>query len=505
MKKFTDFSPSLTGKFSFSKFLSENKEPNIKDKKLDAFYDTLEAAVDSGKEFKEESNHYTYSKEVENVQAALNFLGYELPRYGVDGKFGPETGAAVAKFKKDHPIAVKLGKAILERDAADAFILGVRQAGGEVPREGEIDGGGPITDDIAKIFPNVVSEIEKLGIEVKVSGANDMFHQGRNSRHTKGEAVDFTISPNSTEARIAVEKVIRNFMATLDGLSYINEYDKPSAHATGGHFHISFRPGDPENGGIGLVGNDYVPAPVKIEGTDLVGIESGEVITPNFIKALIDMLMKKGFTEDDLENYSKKLGPSVVNLDIKDFDGIVAQVIDKLEGGYYHPDMLADGRIKDSRYGNSGETMMGIDRVAGGSINTTPEGVEFWKMIDAANARQEWDWGYRGGALEDKLRDLAGKMIKRNYDKYAQQYLSSKALDIVNNDPRLLFNFVYAVWNGPGWFQRFAKVINDAVNGGETDPATLAQIAVKTRVDSDNSLIAQGGRKIDGLLGTQVA
>ena len=71
-----------------------------------------------------------------------------------------------------------------------------------------------------------------------------------------------------------------------------------------------------------MVGDDYAPAPVKIEGTDLVGIESGETITPNFIKALVDMLKKKNFTEEDLENYSKKLGPSVIDLDIKDFDGI---------------------------------------------------------------------------------------------------------------------------------------------------------------------------------------
>jgi hypothetical protein len=40
-------------------------------------------------------------------------------------------------------------------------------------------------------------------------------------------------------------------------------------------------------------------------------------------------------------------------------------IIEKLEGGYYHPDMLTDGRIKDGRYGGSGETMFGIDRKTG--------------------------------------------------------------------------------------------------------------------------------------------
>jgi len=189
-------------------------------------------------------------------------------------------------------------------------------------------------------------------------------------------------------------------------------------------------------------------------------------------------------------------------LNVKDFDGIVAQVIDKLEGGYYHPDMLEDGRVKDSRYGASGETMMGIDRKAGGSINTTPEGIEFWNIIDSADARTNWKWGYRGGHLEDQLRDLAGKMIKRSYDSFATRYLSPKALEIVNNDPKLLFNFVYSAWNGPGWFQKFAKKVNDAVESGITDPEELAKVAVRARLESGNSLIAQGGEKIDNLLGT---
>lgn len=45
-----------------------------------------------------------HQKEVETVQIALVLLGYELPKHGIDGLFGPETAAAVKEYKKDNGI-----------------------------------------------------------------------------------------------------------------------------------------------------------------------------------------------------------------------------------------------------------------------------------------------------------------------------------------------------------------------------------------------------------------
>ena len=45
-----------------------------------------------------------YQKNVELIQIALVLLGYELPKQGVDGLFGPETAAAVRKYKSDNNI-----------------------------------------------------------------------------------------------------------------------------------------------------------------------------------------------------------------------------------------------------------------------------------------------------------------------------------------------------------------------------------------------------------------
>ena len=43
-----------------------------------------------------------YNPKVEAVQIALTLLGYELPRYGIDGLFGPETSKALGLFVRDN-------------------------------------------------------------------------------------------------------------------------------------------------------------------------------------------------------------------------------------------------------------------------------------------------------------------------------------------------------------------------------------------------------------------
>lgn len=185
--------------------------------------------------------------------------------------------------------------------------------------------------------------------------------------------------------------------------------------------------------------------------------------------------------------------------DATEFDEIVGKVIDSLEGGYYHPDMLKDGRVKDSRYGASGETMMGIDRKTGGTINTSTEGKQFWSIIDGKNARTKWKWGYKGGDQEETLKRLVAKMIKPLYDLYCEKYLSEESKKLIDKDPKLMFNFIYAVWNGPGWFQKFAKELNGEVKKG-TKGTALAKFAVGLRSKDSNSLIAQGGKKIEKIL-----
>ena len=196
-------------------------------------------------------------------------------------------------------------------------------------------------------------------------------------------------------------------------------------------------------------------------------------------------------------------------VDEKRFNAMTQVVIDKLEGGYYHPDMLKDGRVKDARYGTSGETMFGIDRRQGGSINDTIAGKKFWGIIDQANARSNWKWNYKGGELSNQLKPLVSQMMLPQYENLANRYLSPQSKAIVDNDNRLLFHFIYGTWNGSGWFKKFADDINKSVAKGQTNPDELVKVAISSRTQeglkagsSPNSLIAQGGNKIANFINT---
>ena len=96
----------LTGKEEKGEAKQKTGEPDVTDSVITEFYKTLQDFADSGKSIEvQKFGSMQYSKMVEDIQAALVFLGYPLPKYGVDGLFGPETAKAIKLFndstKKD--------------------------------------------------------------------------------------------------------------------------------------------------------------------------------------------------------------------------------------------------------------------------------------------------------------------------------------------------------------------------------------------------------------------
>jgi hypothetical protein len=182
-----------------------------------------------------------------------------------------------------------------------------------------------------------------------------------------------------------------------------------------------------------------------------------------------------------------------------DFTTLTGKVIDELEGGYYHPNMKNRLNYDWSKYGASGETMFGIDRLKGGSINNTNTGREFWRLIDNANAKNTWDWNDKGGQLGERLKVLAAQMMKPQYESYTRSYLTPEAQKIINSSKALTFNFIYATWNGPGWFEKFAKKFNEDVKNNLSVNELIKKV-LEYRRDSGNSIIVDTGKKMFPLL-----
>lgn len=212
-----------------------------------------------------------------------------------------------------------------------------------------------------------------------------------------------------------------------------------------------------------------------------------------------------------------------VTKDAADFKTVTKQVIANLEGGYFNPKTHATG---DSRYKYSGETMFGIDRKAGAPATAGPENKaapasskKFWQKIDDAQKSKKWSWNYiPPDPLQTELLDLAVEIMKPAYTNFKKSYLTNPELvKVVESDGRLLFNFIYATWNGPGWFSAFAREITDYYNKGNKSSEALLKWFVARRINPAGLQIAsnykvkngdvawslsnQGGLKIKKLVG----
>jgi hypothetical protein len=225
----------------------------------------------------------------------------------------------------------------------------------------------------------------------------------------------------------------------------------------------------------------------KKKGLKQTGIADNETI-----EDILYDLKIKGFDDDDLGSYLGRKGVEV-KLDCPRFKGtldsvwtmFVNKVIDNFEGGYWNW-WQCKNHAWDDMYLKSGETMFGIDRKAG-QWDKTSEGRDYFGVIDNEKAKYEtieefckvWYHGYMGGSLESLMRDRAGKLMRKSFNDYAT-YLSDEAYEKVMQDKRLIFHFTYACWNGSGYFQDFAKDINNAVSSG-LDCDELVDVAIESR------------------------
>lgn len=225
---------------------------------------------------------------------------------------------------------------------------------------------------------------------------------------------------------------------------------------------------------------------------------------------------------DTSGNYepSARIVPSILKKNMS-FVEVTEAVISNLEGGYFHPDMTRDGRVRDSRYSTSGETMFGLDRKQGD--NSSNAARNFWGEIDKAGARSKWRWNHMPkDPLYSKLVQYAAGVIEPMFNRSLSKFCPDKNIqNLIKSDGRLMFNVIYAQWNGIGWIKGLLGVIVEEYNNGNKTAESLLKASVVERVKGGHrmyrigtgktlgsrsaSLIAQGGKKIAKITGVQIA
>ena len=257
------------------------------------FFKTLES-IDSPV-YQQSYGSMTVQKEVESIQIGLLLLGYALPKHGVDGLFGPETAAAVKKFKVDNNISPLNEMAIPGVD---------EMAWNKMPFG--IDNG----------------EVQK---GMKWSGHDTHIHFGFTTP-------EMALSVIKKAQELGLKATENPYTSNVDGNVHVNK-----------SFHYQTFPGTFDGKSLGK-GLDVSGNPAKMtELFDWVvsqspqGIEfstpsiysndntAKEEFTPEMVKVLINKLKEKGVKSDELKKFIDPVtsggGASFTDLDLtKDED-----------------------------------------------------------------------------------------------------------------------------------------------------------------------------------------
>jgi hypothetical protein len=230
-------------------------------------------------------------------------------------------------------------------------------------------------------------------------------------------------------------------------------------------------------------------------------IDAEKLVSSLFTKAQeIAKRAEQGQMDDDSDDseFQKDSSTTSSSSDLSspatssDFIEITKDIIRDFEGGYWNPKCARYPETRHPRkegiYSKSSETMFGLDREAGNIEAIKPEGEEFFRIIDKEKKElgreafcKKWVWNYDGGDKKEQLMDLAARVMKKLYDKNANNYFKDPEVrKIVETSKPLILHFSYATWNGPGFFKDFAESITKAIKEGKRGNQ-LVDVAISDR------------------------
>jgi peptidoglycan hydrolase-like protein with peptidoglycan-binding domain len=290
---FLDFLLGKTKDSGIEKKVDEPSKADLVSSDVQDFYGTIQKSIENGGLKEQSLGSMTYQKEVESMQIGLMILGFDLPKHGVDGLFGPETAIAVQSFKERNGTLKESSEEI--RTTLDS--LGYNEKGNE------LSSGGDVTDELSSIINSILKEFKSTTptVKITITGGNDQFHKGLgyDSKHTKGQAVDLVLNPYNTNTSTAFLQILDKYKNKNSKFSYIDEYKNPSGAATGGHFHLQYG-----------------------EGTVVGGQSQNKTAfaSPEMLTKLLDLLKQKGVTSEELNQYIDKVvtggGAQFTDLDL---------------------------------------------------------------------------------------------------------------------------------------------------------------------------------------------
>jgi len=268
--------------------VDDPKKADLVSDDVKKFFETLQQAAEQGGISQQEKGSMTFQKEVESMQMGLTLLGYELPKHGIDGLFGPETASAVSKFISD-----KLGNKENVNEATMSSPIGQTSVGSPFgPRWGRMHHG---VDLSASSGTPIKSPLDGQVIDAEIR-SNDcggtIFIQhadGYKTRYCHCKQINVTKGQSVSKGDVV-------------GLTGGAAGDVGRGRSTGAHLHFEvYKDGKTVNP-MEHLGSEV--------GEFVAGSGSGVTTkaTPEMLNKLIELLKQRGVTSEDL----KKLIDSVV-------------------------------------------------------------------------------------------------------------------------------------------------------------------------------------------------
>lgn len=199
----------------------------------------------------------------------------------------------------------------------------------------------------------------------------------------------------------------------------------------------------------------------------------------------------------------KTIGCNVIKKEIVSFEETVKDVINYLEGAYCSGGYnCGDDKTKPPR---SGETLWGLDRK--NHIGTLDN--QFWVQVDLVkNKPKKWNSVYpKPNQVDSSIFAQYTSIIKKDFDKFMKTNIKTESLKtIILNDGRLLFNMIYAVYNGSAFFKGFAKILESAYASGTTTADGLNTVFINERIYGGINAYKLGtGNKLNNSSATLIA